>query len=168
MKSLLSVALAFAAAVVVSAAVPTPTEEKEVMAALDAWIKATVTQDTAALQKILHDELMYSHSDTRTQTKAEVIKDVQDGRGSAAIELSDTIVRVYGNSALVKAKVVVRGRGRGARAGGAAVPGAAAGGGGQAPAPLSILHVLVKGPAGWQLVSRTATRPPAPAPVAAR
>ena len=50
------------------------------MAAMDSWIQATAKQDVAGLEKILHDELWYSHSAGTHQNKAEVIKDVQEGR----------------------------------------------------------------------------------------
>jgi ketosteroid isomerase-like protein len=140
--------LALLSAAVLSAAAPTPAQQKEVMAAMNAWIQATAKQDVAALQKILHDELTYTHSSAATQTKAEVLKDVQEGRGPAGIELAETSVRIYDNTALVKAMVTVRSRN----------PNAAA------PAPLSILHVLAKGPQGWQVVARQATRPAPPAP----
>src|SRR5438105_15787102 len=97
-------------AAVLSAAMPTPAQEKEVMAAMDAWIQATAKQDVAGLERILHDELWYSHSAGTHQTKAEVIKDVQEGRGPAGIELSDVRVRIYGNTALVKSMAVIRNR----------------------------------------------------------
>ncbi len=138
--------LALLTAAVLSAAAPTPAQEKEVMAAMNAWIQATAKQDVAALQKILHDELTYTHSSASNQTKAEVLKDVQEGRGPAGIELADTNVRIYDNTALVKAMVTVRSRNANA----------------PAPTPLSILHVLVKGPQGWQVAARQATRPAPP------
>jgi ketosteroid isomerase-like protein len=116
------------------------------MAAMNAWFQATAKQDIPALQKILHDELTYTHSSATNQTKAEVLKDVQEGRGPAGLELADTTVRIYDNTALVKAMVTVKSRNANA----------------PPPAPLSILHVLVKGPQGWQVVARQATRPAAP------
>jgi ketosteroid isomerase-like protein len=153
--------LAVLPAIVLSAAAPTSDQEEEVMAAMNTWIDATVKQDVDALEKILHDELSYTHSNARTQTKAEVVQDAKEGRGPAGIELAETTVRIYGNTALVKSMVTVRGRPRGQaqNAGGNAglPPGAARG-----PAPLSILHVLVKGPQGWQLAARQATRPGPP------
>ena len=102
--------------------------------------------------EILHDELWYSHSASTFQIEAEVIKDVQEGRGPAGVDLSDVRVRIYGNTAHVKTMSVVRGRNAGK-----------GGGGKSGPAPLLVVHVLVKGPEGWQLVSRQATRPTPPA-----
>jgi ketosteroid isomerase-like protein len=138
--------LVLLSAAVLSAAAPTGAQEKEVMAAMNAWFQATAKQDIPALQKILHYELTYTHSSATNQTKAEVLKDVQEGRGPAGVELADTTVRVYDNTALVKAMVTVKSRNANA----------------PPPAPLSILHVLVKGPQGWQVVARQATRPAAP------
>jgi hypothetical protein len=156
MKTLI-IALFSAAALL--AAVPTPAQEKEVMAAMNAWIQATVTQDVAALDRILHDELWYSHSAGTHQTKAEVIKDVQEGRGAMGIDLSDTTVRLYGNTAIVKTMAVIHNRPRNPGRSGAA-PGGDRGNAG--PAALLVVNVLVKGPQGWQVVSRQATRPTAP------
>ena len=131
------------------------------MGAMNAWIEATVKQDVSALQKILHDELTYSHSNATSQTKAEVIQDVKEGRAPMGVELADTTVRIYGNTALVKSMVTVRGRPRNPPQNAANNPDrpeeARKG-----PPPLSILHVLVKGPQGWQVVARQATRPGPP------
>ncbi len=155
--------LALLSAIPLCAAAPTPAQEKEVMAAMDAYIQATANKDIAALNRILHDDLWYSHSAGTFQTKAEVIKDLQEGRGPAGIELSDTRVRIYGNMAHVKSMSVVRNQPRGSgQAGAAAKAGAGAG-----PSPLLVIYVLVKGPQGWQLVSRQATRP-TPPPSAAK
>jgi len=159
--------------VLLSAAVlsgATPAQEKEVMAVMDAWIQASAKQDVGALQKILHDDLSYTHSSALTQTKAEVIKDVQDGRGPIGLDFADTKIYVYGNTALMRSMVTVRNRPRNQGQNPAGAPSgnpkAAAG----APTGLYIMHVLVKGPQGWQVVSRQATRPapPANAPAAAR
>jgi ketosteroid isomerase-like protein len=136
------------------ASTPTPAQEREIMAAMQAWIAAVDAQDIASLRTILHDELLFIHSDARTQGKDEVLKDVEAGRGAAGVELSETVVRIYGNTALVKARVHVRGRAR------QNAPAAS----NRPPNIISVMHVLVKSTEGWQLVSRQATRPPAPKP----
>jgi ketosteroid isomerase-like protein len=125
-----------------SAAVATPAEEKEVLAAMNAFAEAVAKRDVAALQRVLHDELVYSHSDTRAQTKADIIKEAQANRGAGGIALADPNVHVYGNIAIVRGRV-----------GGAA--------GVDASSPYAVA-VWIKGSDGWQVVSRTATRPPAP------
>jgi|SRR5437764_14823278 len=128
-----------------SAATSDPKAEKEVLAAMDAWKEATMKKDAAALDKLLHPDITYSHSSAANQTKDEVIKSVTGGNATVeSITFSDTTVRVYGRTALVKGKVdIVNNTG-----------------GKSAPAHLNILHVWIKGSQGWQMVARQATRLP--------
>ncbi|MDQ6705420.1 MAG: nuclear transport factor 2 family protein [Acidobacteriota bacterium] len=130
-------------AAVLTAAATDSKAEKEVLAAMDAWKQATLHKDRAALEKLLGDDLTYTHSSAMTQTKAEVLESVMGGKSTVeAIEFSDTAVRVYGDTALVKGKVDITNNT----------------GGNSATAHLNILHVWVKGPHGWQMVARQATR----------
>ena len=132
-------------AALVWASTPDSKAEKEVLAAMDAWKQATMKKDGAALEKILHPDLTYSHSSAMNQTKAEVIKSVTTGNATVeGITFSDTIVRIYGKTALVKGKVDIINNTDGK----------------STPAHLNILHVWIKGPQGWQMVARQATRLP--------
>jgi ketosteroid isomerase-like protein len=141
-------AVALLCAAYVYAAVPTPAEEKEVLAAMNAFAEAVAKHDVPALQRLMHEELVYSHSDTRAQTKADLIKEAQEGRGPGGIALADTKVHIYGNTAIIRGRV-----GGGAR-------------GVQTNSPYAV-GVWIKGPAGWQIVARTATRPADAAPAGA-
>lgn len=117
--------------------------EKEVLAAMDAWKDATMKKNRAALERLLHEDLTYSHSNGRNESKADVLKSVIEGDTRVeAIDFSETTVRVYGNTALVKGKVDIRNNAAGK----------------STTANLNILHVWVKGPKGWQMVARQATR----------
>jgi ketosteroid isomerase-like protein len=128
-----------------SAATSDPKAEKDVLAAMDAWKQATMKKDAAALDKLLHPDLTYSHSSAMNQTKDEVIKSVTTGKATVeSITFSDTTVRVYGRTALVKGKVDLVNNTDGK----------------SAPAHLNILHVWIKGSQGWQMVARQATRLP--------
>ncbi len=119
--------------------------EKEVLAAMDAWKQATIHKDRAALEALLHEDLTYSHSNTKNESKADVIQSVTSGAASVeAIDFADTTVRIYGNTALVKGNVAIRNNA----------------GGKSTTANLNILHVWVKSSKGWQLVARQATRLP--------
>lgn len=118
-------------------------DEQDVLAAMDAWKQATIQKDGAALEKLLHPDLTYSHSSGMTQTKSDVIKAVTTGKATTeAIDFSDATVRVYGKTALVKCVVDMKNNT----------------GGKSAASHLSILHVWVKGPHGWQMVARQATK----------
>ena len=99
--------------------------------------------DVAALQRLLHDELVYSHSDTRAQTKADLLKEAQENRGPGGIALAEPKVHVYGSTAIIRGRV---GTAKGVM-----------------PNSPHAVAVWVKGSQGWQIVARTATRPADPA-----
>ena len=126
--------LLFLSTALLSAAVVDSKVEKEVLAAMDAWKQAVMKKDRAALEKILHEDLSYSHSNGKNETKADVLQAVATGKAVVeAIDFTDSTVRVYGKTALVKGKVDIRNN----------LDGKAT------TAHLDILHVLVKGPQGW-------------------
>lgn len=131
-----------------AAAQPDPKVVKEVVAASDAWKLAMMKKDAAGLQKLMHEDMIYSHSNGRTQTKADVVQDTKGKTIIEAMDFSETTVRVYGNTALIRANVEVRN----STDGKATVY------------HTNVLHVWLKGPGGWQLVSRQATQlsPPTP------
>ena len=117
--------------------------EGEVRAAMIAWKQATLGKDAAALDSLLHEDLTYSHSNGRTQTKADVVSSVAGGKSSVTgIDFGDLTVRVYGTTALVKGIVDVHNSKDGAAS----------------TAHLDILHVWIKGPQGWRMVARQATQ----------
>ena len=119
--------------------------EKDVLGAMDAWKQATIKKDGAALEKLLHADLTYSHSSGKTQTKKDVLDQVTKGPGTVdAIDFSETTVRIYGKTALVKGIVDITGTT----------------GGKTTKSHLSILHVWIKDGQGWQMVGRQATKLP--------
>lgn len=131
-----------------AAAQPDPKVVKEVLAASDAWKLAMMKKDAAGLQKLMHADMIYSHSNGRTQTKADVVQDTKGKTIIEAMDFSETTVRVYGTTALIRAKVEVRN----STDGKATI------------FHTNVLHVWLKGPGGWQLLSRQATQlsPPTP------
>lgn len=129
---------------ILSAANPDPKTEKEVLAALDAYKQALIKKDAAALSKVLSDDLTYSHSSNLHQDKTAVIESLKGPASAEAIDFKDPKVRLYGNTAVVKCDVDFRNNT----------------GGNVSVSKLNVLHVLVKGSQGWQLVARQATRYP--------
>ena len=123
------------------AAAPTDsTADKEVLAAMDAFKEALIHKDGTALGKLLADDLAYTHSAGQLETKADLIKSITSGKSIVErLDFSDTSVRLYGKTALVRGKVdlwhsktnIVH---------------------------MNVLHVWVKGSQGWQMVARQATR----------
>ena len=129
--------LLFATAASLSAADP----KADVQAAMESWKQAMLTKDTAALDRLLHPDLTYSHSNGMTQTKADIVKSPGN---TQSITFGETTVRIYGETALLKGPVEF------------VNPGA----NGPTTTHLSVLQVWLKGPAGWQLVARQSTKLP--------
>lgn len=123
--------LLLVAAMSLSAADP----KSDVLAAMESWKTAVLTKDAAALDRLLHPDLTYSHSNGRTESKADILKALPDIK---EITFGESTVRVYGNTALVKGQMRVVGT--------------------PPTLDLSVLQVWMKGPKGWQLVARQSTR----------
>jgi ketosteroid isomerase-like protein len=142
--------LLFLSAGVLSAANPDAKAAKEVMAAMEAYKQALIRRDAAALSKLLSDDLVYTHSSNLHQDKAAVLASLTGPTFAEEIDFKDLKVRVYGNTAVVVGDVDFHNNT----------------GGVVSVARLNVLHVLVKGPHGWQLVARQAVRYPDSAPAA--
>ena len=124
---------------------PEAKSEKEVLAAMNAWKQAMLMRDRAALEVLYAPGLMYVHSSGKQESKAEAIEAAVAGKDRyEAIDLEDISVSVYGNTALVKAKVIMRINSDGGTA--------------TNTLSLDVLHVWIKMPAGWQMAARHATR----------
>lgn len=137
------ISLAVFAASVLMAADTASKAEQDVMAAMNSWKQAMLNRDAAALDKLYHPDLTYSHSNGRTENKTEAIEAATKGTNlTEAIEMSEMAVRVYGTTALVKGKVDIRTNN----------------GSGVQSLRLSVLHVWLQTPRGWQLVARQSTR----------
>ncbi len=119
--------------------------DQEVLAALDAWKTATISKDAAALDAILHPGIAYSHSNCNTETKDDILSKVDRAGGAQAIELSNVITRVAGDTAFVKADVDYTNRGSD---------------GLDSIAYLNVLHVFVNEGGKWRMFARQATRRP--------
>ncbi len=64
--------------------------------------EAMIKQDVPALDDILADDLSYTHTSARVETKAEFIAALSSGRTKyQAIERDDVKVRQYGDTAVV-------------------------------------------------------------------
>jgi hypothetical protein len=114
--------------------------EKEILAVMDTYKDAMIHNNAAVLGKLLHDDLTFVHSGGQLEHKADVLKSVTTGKNVITrMEFSDSSVRTYGNTALVRCRVdlwhsdtnIVH---------------------------MNVLHAWIKTPAGWQLTARQATR----------
>ena len=118
-----------------------PKSEKEVMEAMETWRQAFLKKDEPTLRRILHENLVYTHSNGRFENKAQFLEAFLKGQNYAQFELSDTVVHVQGNTAVVRSTVDIRG----ANSAGT-------------PFLVAVLHVWTKTGPNWQLLARQATR----------
>ena len=116
--------------------------EKDVLAAVDAWKQAAIKGDAAALGKLYHDDLAYTHSNAMTQTKAVAIAAETSPTGPyKGIAMRDVTIHVYGDTAILEYKLDLT-----HFAGDTA--------------HLHEIMVWLKSPQGWQMLARHATKLP--------
>lgn len=141
------VALAIPAAVSAQAGSATANspDTKAVMATLESMAKATIEKDVATLGRIYGDDVTYEHSSGLTETKEQVLKNIQGPSKAEFMKFTQTNIRVYGEVALAKGIVDFRN----------GQPGQ------MLDNHLDILWVMVRrpqGPHGWQIVARQTSR----------
>lgn len=74
-----------------------------------AWRQAVIKQDKAALERLLAEDLTYTHASGKTQDKTEYIAAITKGPGTyESFTESDTKIRMYGNSAILTGFVDVK------------------------------------------------------------
>ena len=120
--------------------------EKDVLALEDRRVQAMIKQDFAALEGMLHDQLIYTHSSASVDTKASWLDAMKSGRTKyKAANISEQKVRIYGDTALVTGRAEMQ----------AEV-------GGQAKTlRLRFLNAWTKTPQGWKFVAWQSTPLPA-------
>ena len=109
------------------------------------WATAVVKKDYAVLGKVLADDMQYTHSDGRLDTKTDYIESLKSGKQTYdAAEHQSIDVRLIGKDvALVRARLRMT----------AAVAGKPA-----VPANFSVLRVYKLNKGQWQLVGHQSAR----------
>lgn len=107
------------------------------------WAKACVQADLGKLEQVMSDDLTYTHSTGQTQTKAEFIANIRDGKTRYhSIEFQQSSVRIYENSAVstndVRVNLTADGR--------------------EVTVHARFLHIWVKQNGRWQLVAHQGTK----------
>ena len=120
--------------------------ENEILGLEEKRFGAMTGKDWKALDVLLHDQLLYTHSSGVTDTKAVWMDAMKGGRTVyKSVKNSDRKVRIYGDNALVTGKAAieaeVNGQARSMR--------------------LVYLNVWTKTPQGWKFVAWQSTPQPA-------
>ena len=127
-------------------AATSPRAEKEVMAAMNAFKDALIKKDAAAMDKLVHAELQYSHSSgVLTQDKKTWLEYLAKEANTVYLDWGDQRIRIYGNVAVASGVVDIRG------------------GDGKTPFLVRMINVWTRENGRWQLISRQATRVTPPA-----
>jgi ketosteroid isomerase-like protein len=130
------------AACALAAAQPAATAD-EVNKAEAAWIQAVVKNDIKALDQMLANDLVYSHSSGVVETKQEYLGKLKTGdQKYATIERSNQKTQTYANTGIVTGPARMTGATKG-------VP---------FDNKLLMIHVWVKQGGRWQLAAHQTTR----------
>jgi len=118
-------------------------QEPDVRAAERAWVRAITTNNGAALDKLLGDQLIYAHSTGIVDTKKDYITKIASGRQKyEGVDHQSMIVKIYGSTAVVHARVHMWGVNQS----------------GKFDDHLMMLHVWLKNGGEWQLVAHQTTK----------
>ncbi|MBI4907807.1 MAG: nuclear transport factor 2 family protein [Acidobacteria bacterium] len=118
-------------------------DEQAVRAAMEKFNEASRKGDGATLEKLIHPDIVYSHSNAKEETKAEAIAALVKSKNNFEFQPGWT-VKVYGNTAILRVKAVAKSMNNGQ----------------PTTTPLSMLLVWIKVGNGWQMVGRQTTRLP--------
>jgi ketosteroid isomerase-like protein len=82
--------------------------DKEILSLEDKRFGAMIARDFAGLEKLLHDDLLYTHASGVTDTKASWLESMRSGKTKyKSVNCSDRKVRIFGDVALVTGKAAV-------------------------------------------------------------
>jgi hypothetical protein len=82
--------------------------EKEMVALEDKRFAAMIARDFAALEQMVHDELLYTHSSGVTDTKASWIESMKSGKVKyKSVNCSGRQVKFFGEVALMRGRAAI-------------------------------------------------------------
>ena len=82
--------------------------EKEILALEDQRLAAMVARDFGALEKLVHEDLLYTHSSGITDTRASWLESMKSGKTKyKSASCSERQVRFFGEVALVRGKAAI-------------------------------------------------------------
>lgn len=133
-----------AAPLVAFAGTPSPAALEQVKSAERRWANAMVQGNLADLNQVLADDIVYTHSDTRPETKTDILEGIRSGETKLnGIEFHESKYRQYGDTIVGNHKLTIDN----AKSG---------------KLTLYVTHVWVKENGAWKLANRQSTRYPAP------
>jgi uncharacterized protein (TIGR02246 family) len=122
-----------------SASAQEPAEQ--VLKLEDQWTEALIKADTAALDQLYTDDIVYTHTNGTVNTKAQFLDSLKAGKAKYfAVERSDVKVQAYGDTAIVTFRAVIKVN--------------------AVTLPSRIMHVFVRQNGQWRMAAYQSTRLP--------
>jgi uncharacterized protein (TIGR02246 family) len=85
----------------IAVAAAKPAAEREVREAEDAWARAAMAGDATVLTRLLADDIVYTHTSGKADTKTQFIESITTGRLTyRSAEVEEFAAKVYGNVAV--------------------------------------------------------------------
>jgi ketosteroid isomerase-like protein len=120
--------------------------EQDILALEEERCAAMTANDIAALEKLFHDELIYTHSSAVVDTRASYLSALKSGQTRYhSIQRADEKVRVCGDTALVTGRAIIDVTARGEKK----------------HLDTRFLDVWTKTPQGWKFIAWQSTKLPA-------
>lgn len=125
------------------AGIPLPVVVDQVRGAEQRWANGMIRGNLLDLDAVLADDLVYTHSDTRPETKKEIIDGVKSGETKITnVDFADSKYRQYGDTVVANHKLTLDNAKTGKLS-------------------IYVTMVWVKENGTWKLVNRQSTRYPA-------
>jgi len=120
--------------------------EQEILALEEKRCAAMAAHDVATLEKLFHDELIYTHSSAVVDTRASYLEALKSGHTRYhSVQRSDEKVRVCGDSALITGRAIIDVTVKGEKK----------------HLDTRFLDVWTKTPQGWKFIAWQSTKLPA-------
>jgi hypothetical protein len=82
--------------------------DKELLGLEDKRFAAMIARDFAGLEKLVHDELLYTHSSGVTDTKASWLESMKSGKVKyKSVSCSERQVKLFGEVALIRGRAAI-------------------------------------------------------------
>jgi ketosteroid isomerase-like protein len=134
----------FMSMALLAATLPAPAQEAAGEAVLkleDQWTEALVKADTAFLERLYTDDIVYTHTNGMVNNKAQVIEGIKAGKAKyLSVERSDLKLQDYGDTAIVTFRAVIKVN--------------------TVTLPSRMIHVFVKRKGEWRMAAYQSTRLP--------
>lgn len=115
--------------------------EQTILKLEDQWTEALVKADTAFLERLYADDIVYTHTNGTVNNKAEFLGTLKAGKAKyLAVDRSEGKVQVHGDAAIVTFRAVIKVN--------------------TVTLPSRIIHVFVRQDGVWRMVAYQSTRLP--------